>query len=260
MEGGGFLDCDEPTTVVTSAEIAIDKDVILDGRGNLTVDGNLDHRVFSVPVGVTALLAGLTVTRGTVRGGGAGILNEGRLFLRSSTVSGNTALNDGPINPPTGSGIHNNQGALTMENTTVSGNTARGGGPGVFSSGGVLTMTNCTVSGNISEGAVGVGGIYVAGGMATLTNSTISGNTGSDVGGILNSHGTLILNHSTVSGNTGGVDGLANDDPTLFNTIPGTLFVMNSLVDGDCIGSIASAGGNIEPRRHMWFRSGNRPG
>jgi len=45
--GGGPhpFDCDGPTTVVTEAEIVIDSDVILDGEGNLTVDGNDDHRV-----------------------------------------------------------------------------------------------------------------------------------------------------------------------------------------------------------------------
>ena len=49
---------------MTSREIVIDKDVTLDGEGNLTVDGNRRHRVFSVPGGVTAELIGLTVANG----------------------------------------------------------------------------------------------------------------------------------------------------------------------------------------------------
>ena len=46
--GGGphFFACDGTTPVVTQAEIAIDNDVILDGEGNLTVNGNDQHRVF----------------------------------------------------------------------------------------------------------------------------------------------------------------------------------------------------------------------
>jgi hypothetical protein len=39
---------------VTAAEIVIDNDVILNGEGKLTIDGNAAHRVFSVAAGVTA--------------------------------------------------------------------------------------------------------------------------------------------------------------------------------------------------------------
>jgi hypothetical protein len=44
--------------VTTKASIVIDNDVILDGGGNLVVDGNLDHRVFSVEEDVRAELRG----------------------------------------------------------------------------------------------------------------------------------------------------------------------------------------------------------
>ncbi len=49
--GGGpyTFDCDGPQTVTTEAEIIIDNDVILAGEGNLAVDGNEAHRVFSGP-------------------------------------------------------------------------------------------------------------------------------------------------------------------------------------------------------------------
>ena len=58
------FDCAGPQTVVTEAPIEIDNDVILNGAGKLTVDGNDDHHVFSVPEGVTAELRGFTVTNG----------------------------------------------------------------------------------------------------------------------------------------------------------------------------------------------------
>jgi hypothetical protein len=63
-EGGGphTFACDGPQTVVTEATIEIDNDVILDGEGNLTVDGNDDHGVFSVEMGVNAGLIGLSIT------------------------------------------------------------------------------------------------------------------------------------------------------------------------------------------------------
>ena len=55
--GGPFtFDCDGPTTVVTLDQIEIDNDVILDGSGELTVDGDGSHGVFLVQGGVAAEL------------------------------------------------------------------------------------------------------------------------------------------------------------------------------------------------------------
>ena len=92
------FDCSGPTTVVTEGEIIIDNDVVLDGEGNLTVQASQDppayHRVFSVPAGITVELVGMTITGGNLKGftegsNGAGILNEGTLTLRNSSVVNN---------------------------------------------------------------------------------------------------------------------------------------------------------------------------
>ena len=61
-------------TVVSRSEIEIDNDVVLDGEGKLTVDGNDDHRVFSATADVSAQLWGLTITGGNFEGG-SGLLN-----------------------------------------------------------------------------------------------------------------------------------------------------------------------------------------
>jgi hypothetical protein len=99
----GF-DCAGPTTVVTTDTILIDNDVILDGEGNLTVDGKDDHRVFLVqdeditdtgqvdpPI---AELRGFTVTGGTASGVGADALGGG-IWAGGSTTLTNTLVNDG---------------------------------------------------------------------------------------------------------------------------------------------------------------------
>jgi hypothetical protein len=189
-EGGGphTFDCDGPQTVMTEAEIIIDNDVILDGEGNLTVDGDDDHRVFSVAEGVTAELRGLTVTRG--RDDGGGILNVGTLTLTNSTVSGNTSSSG---KTPEGGGIING-GTLTLTNSTVSGNNASIGGG--ISNSGTLTLTNSTVSGN-GEFAFAVGGGILNTGTLTLTNSTVSGNLGS---AIYDSGGTLTVTNTLIDG------------------------------------------------------------
>ena len=213
-EGGGpfTFACDGPTTVVTEAEIVIDNDVILDGLGWLTLDGNDEHRVFLVAEGATVELHGFTVTRGRVEDGGGGIANDnGTLTINASTVSGNTSrCNAGGIS---------NTGTLTLINSTVSGNTDEDkwpskeapclGGGGVGNVLGTLMMTNCTVSGNI------YGGIANIMGTATVVSSTVSNNTVFDIRSIFEAVSTFT----------------------------------NSVVDGDCDAdfvSILSNGYNIE--------------
>ncbi|MBW2687707.1 MAG: hypothetical protein JRE19_17610 [Deltaproteobacteria bacterium] len=283
--GGGpyTFNCERPTTVVTEAEIVIDNDVIL--RGDLTVDGNDDHRVFSVADGVTAELRGFTVTKGLVGGQehGAGILNDGTLTLTNSTVSENSGVYGGGIyNFGTltltnstvsgnaalqGAGI-DNEGTLTLTDTTVSGNMAQSEGGGIANLSGTLTLTNGTVSGNTALMGNG-GGVTNILGTLTLTNSTVSGNTGAWAGGINNYTGTLTLTNSTVSGNTtlskgGGIANYTGPVTLTNSTVSGNtadeagggifnlgpLTLTNSLVDGDCEvpepGVPTSKGYNVE--------------
>jgi hypothetical protein len=224
-EGGGphTFDCDGAQTVVTKAEIVIDNDVILDGEGNLTVDGDEDHRVFSVPQGVIAELRGLSVRRGTASGevaedrSGGGIANDGTLTLTNSTVSDNSATGD----HATGGGIASS-GMLTLTDSSVSGNSTDAQGGGIDNTyEGTLTLTRSTVSGNSCAYGCGV----VNDGTLTLTHSTVSGNSGEYGGGIV-SYGTLTLSHSTVSGNSA-LNGSGIDN------FHGTLTLINSTVTGN---------------------------
>ena len=163
------FDCNGPQTVVTKAEIVIDNDVILDGEGNLTIDGDRQHRVLSVSENVTAELLGLTMSRGNAgaAASGGGIDNGGTLTLMNSTVSGSSASSGG--------GIYNG-GTLTLMNSTVSGNSAEGEAGGIFNSHGTLTLMNSTVSGNATEWSEHGGQALVnLRGVMTLVSSTVSG-------------------------------------------------------------------------------------
>jgi len=228
--------CNGATTVVTQAPIEIDNDVILDGAGEVTVDGNFDHHVFSVPVGVTAELQGFTVTNGVddpnISGaGGIRIDTDATVTLTDTTVSGNTGGWAG--------GITNNRGTLTLSSSTVSDNT----GSGIVSTG-PLTLTDSTVSGNVSSNGASGGGI-VAYDITLLVNSTISGNSSSGgPGGAINTCkpmaggcSPLRLISSTIAGNIG--------EPSIL-TGDASMSVTNSLVDGDCSGDVTSNGYNIE--------------
>jgi len=257
--GGGpyAFDCDAPTTVVTTAEIVIDRDVTLDGEGLLAVDADYKHRVFSVGEGVTAELQRIYVKRGVSQHGG-GIANAGSLTIRGGAVDdcitdlfwGNPS-GHGPVG---GSGIHN-AGEMLIFDSRVSGNA------GVHTSGGgiknassaTLTLMNSTVSGNfISQDGDASGGGIVNGGEMTIVNSTISENDaaglfGSSGGGIANG-GWMSLTNSTVSGNS------AQSEAAIVNYHEAYLEIASSLLDGECGDSVwdgsektwVSKGYNIE--------------
>jgi hypothetical protein len=153
--------CDGPQTLVLAGPIGIDNDVVLDGEGNLTLDGNDEWVVFELlREDVTAELRGFTVTRGgvwdpNIEGWVAGAIdNAGTLTLTDTTVSENMVGID-------------NIGTLTLTNCTVSGH--RNGWS--IGSNGTLTLTNSTVSGSADEDG---GGVFISGGTVTLLNSTVS--------------------------------------------------------------------------------------
>jgi hypothetical protein len=253
--GGGphTFDCNGPTTVVTEAEIVIDNDVILDGEGNLAVDGNDDHRVFSVTTGGTAKLRGMTVARGSAQNAGpvdgigvigrrtfgGGIVSVGTLTLTDATVLGNYAA--------AGAGIYS-EGTLTLTDSAVSGNDAEDSGAGLVNGGsGTLTLANSTVSGNqAATFGHGLGaGIHNEGEM-TIINSTITGNLGghAEGGGIYNAgSGTLSLINSTLSRNRAGADGPARGGG-IYNW--GEMTVINSIVSENRVAGLGGGfGGGI---------------
>src|SRR6476646_5076333 len=195
------------TMILTTGELLVDKSVTISGPGaaSLTVDGNGTGRVFHVSRGVTAAIAGLTITNGVdwteapLTNAGGGIYNDhATLALDNCTVSGNWA--------GWGSGIYNDHATLALDSCTVSGNTASWGGGGINNHNGTLTVTNSTFSGNRTYHLGG--GIYNDGG-ATLTvnNSTFSGNWGDILNAgsitigstILNSGYENLLNYGTVT-------------------------------------------------------------
>jgi len=256
--GGGphRFECDGPTTLVTRAEIAIHNDVILDGEARLTVDGDLDHRVFVVAEGVTAELRGFVINGGVAPLGG-GIWNAGVLMLMDSVVSGSSASEGGGIHnvkagtmtlsgatvfandADLGGGIFND-GTLTAVRSLVSDNTAAANAGGIFNER-VLTLADSSVSDNVAGGSGG-GISNVPGGdggdgpgWLTLIDSDVSWNTADFNGGGIENLGTVTLTGSTVSRNLSGSGG------GIYNR--GTLAGASSTVWGN---STQSCGGGID--------------
>lgn len=270
MGGPHTFECHSPTTIATQSEIIIDRSVILDGEGNLTLDANDSHRVLHVrrnfvPTSrpVVAELRGMTFTGGRAEGGGisvgGGIWNEGTLTLTDCRISGNTAsLGTEPVEEVGGGGIYG--GNLTLERSTVSENRTIGlgadeRGGGIY--GGSATLIDSTVSGNTTGG--NGGGIYLGVGKLVLINSTVSGNEAGVMGGGIVVRDELIMTNSTVSGNTANdsVNGVLADFGTVTVTSStiagdasvhgGVWTVTGTLIEGDCLfGVITSNGYNIE--------------
>jgi hypothetical protein len=253
----GFA-CDGPQTIVTEAEIMITNDVVLDGLGRLTADGNREHRLFSVTNSTTVELRRFAFTGGAAaEGSGGAILSSGTLTISESEVTDSTAQTFG--------GGITNFGEMTITRSAVSGNRSGDDGGGVMNTG-MLTITGTTVAGNTAM-ADGNGGGLMNTGTLTITGCTVSGNEATqDGGGIANSN-VLMLVNSTVSGNTatngegGGVwnnsvmsmtdvtvSGNAASAGGAISVAPmAVLTASNTLIDGDCSGAaLNSSGHNLE--------------
>lgn len=185
--GGGphTFTCDEPTVVKTEATIDIENDVILDGEGNLIVDGNEDHTVFSALRAGRIVFRNMTIQRGFTEGAGAGIRNfESDLIVEGCEIVDNESTEQ------IGGGIYSAEGTLEVVGSTVSRNEAVIGG-GVTCVGDDLTIRDSFITDNVGGGIDNFGELFVA-------NTTIAGNVG--FGGI-NNAGDLVIVSSVVSGN-----------------------------------------------------------
>jgi hypothetical protein len=212
------------TITLTSGELLIDKDLIIEGPGaqTLTISGNNLSRVFHVTGGATVTLSGMTVKfgRATNADGGGILFNSGNLTVNRCVLMNNVAT------------------ALGF-----------GGGGGISQVGGTLSVSDCTIA-NCSVSAGYGGGILLGGGTQTLRNVTITGNgasggTAGSAGGIqVLSSGTLEMTNCTVSINSGNSPGAG------ILIFSGTVKVRNSIIAnnsalGDCQGNFVSGGFNL---------------
>ena len=212
--------CDGPTVVTTEATIEIDNEVILDGEGNLTVDGDDDHRVFSLLRAGRAVFRNMTIQRGYTEGAGAAIYNFGSdLFVEGCSVVDNKSLEQ------IGGGIYSFDGVLEIVGSTISRNEALLGG-GVSCGGDDLTVRDSFVTDNIGGGIDNLGTLLVAG-------TTITGNLSSFGGGGIANGGDLVLLRSVVSANEGSRGG------GVLNA--GSMFMFGTTVEGNA----AEEGGGV---------------
>ncbi|RMB12132.1 beta strand repeat-containing protein [Eilatimonas milleporae] len=199
------------TITLTGGELAIAKDLIIDGDLNdddvpdITISGGGTDRVFNITGGGSDVtLDGLTITGGNVAGNGAGVsVSAATVTITDSTIQNNTSTGSFSGGGLYGGGVAN----ITVSNTTISGNSAALGGGIRVRTNGSITIDDSTISSN--SGTTYGGGLTVTHGTtAIITDSTFTGNSTSSVvsanhgGGAILLFAPATLVNVTISGNS----------------------------------------------------------
>jgi hypothetical protein len=202
---------DGQTITLTSGELAINQNLDVEGPGAslLAISGNDTSRVFEIGQGVTATIAGLTITHGQAEAsredaggsGGGGILNAGTLTVANDVLSANTSETHGGA-------ITNGPGAvLTVTNSTFSGNQA------------IAKVNAAHVEGGaIWSSATGRG----AGPTVTIRGSTFIGNRAVGCSGQVNTKNLI----------GGALGGALHNDGSSSMTVQNSTFIGNQAIGG----------------------------
>ncbi|HSH01070.1 MAG TPA: LamG domain-containing protein [Anaerolineae bacterium] len=189
-----------------------------------TLDASADGRVILVSSGVTATIDGLIITGGSGNDG-AGINNDGILYLTNSTVTDNHAGNNN------GGGIRN-LGELYVSNTIISYNKNTNRDGGGLRNQGTAVIEHSQLNNNnvgLSEGA----GIYNSN-VLTISYTTIKNHQSGEGAAIFNtSTGVIDILYSIINNNdndqlqNGGA--LSNDGGTIY--IAHSTFMNNDILN-----------------------------
>ena len=187
-------------TITLSSAFDLTQDLVIDGGGRITLDGDGSVRHFNLqPNSQTITLRGLTLANGRAESNGGSVraTTDVNLVVDDVTFTGNTVT-----------GLGGKGGAVSMEarsslaisDSRFTGNSAllNGGAISLVSSGaGEFTMTRSIVTGNTQ---LGNGSVYVEVDRTTIIDSVISNNTTTGVGGGFNTGANLTGAYITVDG------------------------------------------------------------
>ena len=152
------------------------------GGGKATIDANDLDRAIEVREGAKLTASKLVIQNGTVTAGqpllgGAGILSQGKVSLRSSQILAGNA----PGSSGQGGGIMSSGTSMSLRKVTVADNDAGGLGAGIALLSGDLTVSGASIDGNDTTRSGG--GIYLGsnqGDSVEIERTTISGNTAAE--------------------------------------------------------------------------------
>ncbi|MDM4719531.1 right-handed parallel beta-helix repeat-containing protein [Micromonospora sp. WMMA1363] len=224
--GGGMLSLAEKCTYeLTTGDGGnglppVVQPVTINGNGaRITRAANAEpFRILDVAGGGKLTLRDLVVANGRApddqSGGGIRVQEGASLRIDRTTIAGNVTSGQNAD----GAGIAN-QGVTSVKRSTITGNTASEDGAGLYNLGGLVTVEKSTVTRNVA-GDTG-GGIENDGGVTTISHTLIGDNRAADTGGgLINQGDTVKIFHSAVTGNAATIGGgiVDNSGDTLLVT------------------------------------------
>ncbi|AFY45108.1 choice-of-anchor Q domain-containing protein [Nostoc sp. PCC 7107] len=180
----------------------------------------------------------------------SGIVSNGSLTIRNSSVSSNRAIDvNGASSGIDSSGtliisnsnIDNNQsfwssgvlhsGTLTVTNSSINYNSGRNSSGLVAN--GTITIDRSTINGNTSDYDFSNAGLVVRG-TVRVNNSTISNNSSNSGSAGLRNSGNVTISNSTISSNIGGLNFTGDiNSNSIYNSASGNLTVIRSTITGN---------------------------
>jgi len=223
-------------TIVTSAEIIINRNLVLIGINNGTLDGNNSHRILSINQNDTLYMDSISMINGNAVGGGAIYKFMGVVFLKNMYfANNNSSSTGGAIFSNMGYGS-NRGGKLFITKSVFINNNAVGEGGAIINRSywhnaaftDEFIITHSIFDGN-SSGSYG-GAISNYAGEAVVINSLFINNVAADGGAISCYEGIVRLLNSTLTKNTGTLRGGALGS---YHTMPIHFHLDNTIVTGN---------------------------
>lgn len=219
---------------LAGSELAVAATTTLTINGSAqTINANTLSRVIRVDDSASLTISNVTLTGGSLTGGGQARSNKANKTTGFSSPGAGIYLED--------------SAALHVSNSTITGNTASGDGGGIYAyDNNNVTIVDSSISGN-SSGGTG-GGVYLYGTTLVISGSTISGNIADDDGGGLyaTSNSSVSIVNSTFSGNNSATGG------AIFIKYGTALSAVDSTISGNAASAVgggvyagAGAGGQV---------------
>ncbi|MGD8752501.1 MAG: hypothetical protein PVG14_13820, partial [Anaerolineales bacterium] len=214
----------------TIGGIGVGNETILNGAGIYNFNGTLT-------------VDDSTISANSASNNGGGIWNQATLIVQNGSTIGRTGVGNTADND--GGGIYNfGVGVVTLDDSRVSANSAVGVGGGIYNAASLIVQ-NGSIIGSLGAGNtadIEGGGIFNnETGTTTVDGSTVSDNTASEDGGGLANTGTLTIQNGSTIGGVGGGNTANNEGGGIYNIGDGLLTLESSTVSGN----LADYGGGI---------------